>query len=112
LRLLVDHDATSIDPVERRVVATGPTGDEHKLGYDMLVIGTGATPVRPPLPGIDLPGVHLLHTIDDARHLHGIIDDGSRRAVLIGAGYVGTEMADALTHRGLDVTIVEMAPAV
>jgi NADPH-dependent 2,4-dienoyl-CoA reductase/sulfur reductase-like enzyme len=80
--------------------------------YDMLVIGTGAVPVRPALPGVDLPGVHLLHTIDQARRLHDVVLDGNRRAVLIGAGYVGIEMADALTRRGLDVTVVEMAPAV
>jgi NADPH-dependent 2,4-dienoyl-CoA reductase/sulfur reductase-like enzyme len=68
--------------------------------------------VRPSLPGIDLPGVHLLHTIDQARQLHDVVLDGTKRAVLIGAGYIGTEMADALSRRGLEVTIIEMAPAV
>ena len=82
------------------------------VGYDQLVVGTGAGPVVPPLPGMDLPGVHVLHTIDEARTLRTVVDQGARRVVLIGAGYVGTEMADALTHRGVQVTIVEMAPAV
>ena len=89
-----------------------PDGEVLALPYDNLVIGTGAEPVRPALPGIDLPGVHLLHTIDEARRLHDVVLDGANRAALIGAGYVGTEMADALTRRGLDVTVVEMAPAV
>ena len=112
LRLLLDHDVTAIDPGERSVAAVAPTGDEVRLGYDALVVGTGATPVRPRFPGVELPGVYLLHTIGEARHLHDTLHERSRRAVLIGAGYIGTEMADALTHRGLDVTIVEMAPAV
>ncbi len=112
LRLLLDHDATAIDPGERSVHIVDPDGHVRTLPYDNLVIGTGAEPVRPSLPGIDLPGVHLLHTIDEARRLHDIVLDGSNRAVLIGAGYIGAEMADALTRRGLDVTVVEMAPAV
>jgi NADPH-dependent 2,4-dienoyl-CoA reductase/sulfur reductase-like enzyme len=83
-----------------------------ELAYDELVIGTGAVPIVPPLPGVDLPGVHVLHTIDEARRLRGVVDSGARRITLIGAGYIGTEMADALTHSGVEVTIVEMAPAV
>jgi NADPH-dependent 2,4-dienoyl-CoA reductase/sulfur reductase-like enzyme len=112
LRLLLNHEATGIDPIERSVTVIDRDGDALTLGYDMLVIGTGAEPVRPPLPGIDLPGVHVLHTIDQARRLHDVVLDGTKRAALIGAGYVGTEMADALTTRGLEVTVIEMAPAV
>ena len=84
LRLLLDHDATAIDPGERSVHIVDPDGHVRTLPYDNLVIGTGAEPVRPSLPGIDLPGVHLLHTIDEARRLHDIVLDGSNRAVLIG----------------------------
>jgi NADPH-dependent 2,4-dienoyl-CoA reductase/sulfur reductase-like enzyme len=112
LRLLLDHEATGIDPINRSVRVADPDGETLTLRYDTLVVGTGAEPVRPPLPGVELPGVHQLHTIDQARQLHDIVLDGTKRAALIGAGYVGTEMADALTHRGLEVTIIEMAPAV
>jgi NADPH-dependent 2,4-dienoyl-CoA reductase/sulfur reductase-like enzyme len=111
LRLLLDHDVIAIDP-SARTLSAASAGDGMEVGYDELVIGTGAAPVIPPLPGMDLPGVHVLHTIDDARTLRGVVDDGVRRIVLIGAGYVGTEMADALTHAGVEVTIVEMASAV
>lgn len=111
LRLLLDHDAVAIDPSTRTVKVASANGG-IELGYDELVIGTGAVPVIPPLPGIDLPGVHVLHTIDEARALRAVVDEGARRVVLIGAGYVGTEMADALAHHGVEVTIVEMAPAV
>jgi NADPH-dependent 2,4-dienoyl-CoA reductase/sulfur reductase-like enzyme len=64
------------------------------------------------LPGIDLPGVHVLHTIDQARAIRRILEAGARRIAIIGAGYIGTEMADALSHANIDVTLVEMAPAV
>jgi NADPH-dependent 2,4-dienoyl-CoA reductase/sulfur reductase-like enzyme len=113
VRLLLDHEATAIDPERRAVAVRSATGTSLQLPYDELVVGTGAVPIRPRLPGVALPGVHMLHTIHEARHLHGrVVRPAARRAVLIGAGYVGTEMADALTHRGLEVTIVEMAPAV
>ena len=59
-------------------------GDQHR-----------ATPVVPRLPGIDLPGVHVLHTIDEARTMRAVVDAGARTSALIGAGYIGTEMADA-----------------
>ena len=111
LDVRIDHEVTSIDPL-RRVVLVKSTSGDLELGYDQLVIGTGAAPVVPPIPGIDLPGVHVVHTMDDARSLRAAVDDGARRIVLIGAGYIGTEMADALAHRELEVTIVEMAPAV
>ena len=112
LRLLLGHDAVAIDLKRRKVTVQPSTGTAFELAYDAVVIGTGATPVRPNLPGVDLPGVHLLHTIDEARQLRNVIDEGARRVALIGAGYVGTEMADAFAHRNVEVTIVEMAPSV
>lgn len=112
LQLLLQHDATAIDPAAHRVAVRTPDGTTTDIPYDALVIGTGAAPIRPRLPGSDLPGVHLLHTIDEARTLRSMIDADARQVVIIGAGYIGTEMADALAHRGLAVTIIEMAPAV
>ena len=76
------------------------------------MIGTGPTPVRPPPEGIDLPGVHVLHTMDDSFAVHELLSRQPRSAVIIGAGYIGTEMADALTHRGLHVTLVEQLGSV
>jgi NADPH-dependent 2,4-dienoyl-CoA reductase/sulfur reductase-like enzyme len=112
LRLLLGHEAFAIDPSARTVHLRDPEGDCHDLAYDRLVVGTGARSIVPPLPGVGLPGVHVLHTIDQARELDLAIERGARRAVLIGAGYIGTELADALTRRGLEVVLVEMAPAV
>jgi NADPH-dependent 2,4-dienoyl-CoA reductase/sulfur reductase-like enzyme len=108
MTLLLEHSATAIDPVARRV-----THDAGGLDYDELIVATGAAPVRPALPGLELPGVHVLHTMDDALALDDVL--AGRRAataVIIGAGYIGLEMAEALAQRGLHVTLVEQTPEV
>jgi NADPH-dependent 2,4-dienoyl-CoA reductase/sulfur reductase-like enzyme len=111
LQLLLDHTARTIDPAAKQVTVTSQRG-ERQLGYDRLVIGTGAVPVRPPIDGLDLPGVHVLHTMADTFALHHALTAGVRSAVIVGGGYIGLEMAEAFTARGLTVTLVEQAPAV
>ncbi|WP_329168117.1 FAD-dependent oxidoreductase [Streptomyces sp. NBC_01267] len=101
-------EVTEIDVAGRRVHARDlETGDGAWTPYDKLVVATGARPVRPPLPGIDAPGVHGVQTLDDGQSL---IDDLHRteggRAVIVGAGYIGVEMAEALLHRGYQVTVL------
>jgi NADPH-dependent 2,4-dienoyl-CoA reductase/sulfur reductase-like enzyme len=76
------------------------------------VIGTGAVPVRPPIDGLDLPGVRVLHTMGDAFALHQALTAGAGSAIIVGGGYIGLEMAEAVTARGLSATLVEQAPAV
>ncbi|WP_328402047.1 FAD-dependent oxidoreductase [Nocardia sp. NBC_00403] len=82
-------------------------GGESWTDYDKLVIATGARPIRPPLPGIDAPGVHGVQTLDDGQALIETLErtDG-KRAVVIGAGYIGVEMAEALIKRDFEVTMV------
>ena len=111
LRLLLDHTARAIDPAGKQVTVTSQHG-QWQLGYDRLVIGTGAVPVRPPIDGLDLPGVHVLHTMADTFALHQALATGARSAVIVGGGYIGLEMAEAFTARGLTVTLIEQAPAV
>ena len=111
IELLLDHTAQVIDPAGRQVTVTSQHG-ERQLGYDRLVIGTGAVPVRPPIDGLDLPGVHVLHTVADTFALHQALTAGARSAVIVGGGYIGLEMAEAFSARGLEVTVVEQAPAV
>ncbi|WP_367045741.1 FAD-dependent oxidoreductase [Streptomyces sp. Je 1-332] len=83
------------------------SGAEAWTTYDKLVIGTGARPVRPSLPGIDAPGVHGVQTLDDGQALlDTLADTEGRKAVVIGAGYIGVEMAEALIHRRYEVTVV------
>ncbi|NKY57934.1 FAD-dependent oxidoreductase [Nocardia flavorosea] len=83
------------------------TGVETWTGYDQLVLTTGARPIRPPLPGIDAPGVHGVQTLDDGEALIAALAATSgRRAVVVGAGYIGVEMAEALIRRGFEVTVV------
>jgi NADPH-dependent 2,4-dienoyl-CoA reductase/sulfur reductase-like enzyme len=111
LQLLLDHTAQAIDPARKQVTITGQHG-ERQLGYDRLVIGTGAVPIRPPIDGLDLPGVHVLHTMGDTFAIHEALTIGAGSAVIVGGGYIGLEMAEAFTSRGLEVTVVEQAPAV
>jgi len=112
LRLLLDHTAQVIDPAAKHVTVTDPAGADRQLGYDRLVIATGAVPVRPPIDGLDLPGVQVLHTMGDTFALHQALTTGARSAVIVGGGYIGLEMAEAFTSRGLEVTLVEQAPTV
>ncbi|WP_329062346.1 FAD-dependent oxidoreductase [Streptomyces sp. NBC_01429] len=82
-------------------------GSESWTGFDKLVVATGARPVRPALPGIDAPGVHGVQTLDDGQALlDTLARTAGRRAVVVGAGYIGVEMAEALLKRGYEVTVL------
>ncbi len=82
-------------------------GTESWTAYDKLVIATGARPIRPDLPGVDATGVHGVQTLDDGQALLDTLTASEgRRAVVVGAGYIGVEMAEALINRGYEVTVV------
>jgi NADPH-dependent 2,4-dienoyl-CoA reductase/sulfur reductase-like enzyme len=120
MRLRTDTTARRIDVPGRKLLVTSADGDEEVLGYDKLVIGTGAVPVRPPITGLAGPdalgsadGVHLLHSMGDTFAVMRTLDQAApASAVIVGAGYIGLEMADALTVRGLKVTQMEQLPEV
>ncbi|MEV6854864.1 FAD-dependent oxidoreductase [Streptomyces microflavus] len=104
-------EVTEIDVAGRRVRALDrESGDTYWTGFDKLVIATGARPVRPELPGIDAPGVHGVQTLGDGQALLDsldAVDSGRRRrAVVVGAGYIGVEMAEAMLKRGFEVTVL------
>ena len=103
------HEVTGID-TDARVVSVRDldAGTETSVSYDELLIATGAVPVRPPFPGIDATGVFDLRTIPDAVALDAMVPD-ARRAVVVGGGYIGLEVAEAFALRGLAVTVVELA---
>ncbi|MFF0300587.1 FAD-dependent oxidoreductase [Streptomyces sp. NPDC001651] len=101
-------EVTEIDVAGRRVRARDvDSGDESWTSYDKLVIATGARPIRPDMPGADAPGVHGVQTLDDGQALIDTLSrTRGRRAVVVGAGYIGVEMAEALINRGYEVTVV------
>lgn len=117
MRLRLDTLATSIDVAGRRLAVHNPDGGKDLIDYDQLVVGTGALPARPPIEGLEsldaADGVHLLHSMGDTFALTESIDRiQPTRALIVGAGYVGLEMADGLTLRGIEVTQVETLPEV
>jgi len=101
-------EVTEIDVAGGRVRARDvDSGAETWTSYDKLVIATGARPIRPDLPGADAPGVHGVQTLDDGQALlDTLAATKGRRAVVVGAGYIGVEMAEALINRGYEVTVV------
>ncbi|MBW5484933.1 FAD-dependent oxidoreductase [Streptomyces bambusae] len=101
-------EVVELDPAGGRVRARDlESGAESWTGFDQLVLATGARPVRPPLPGIDAPGVHGVQTLDDGQQLLETLEKTpGRRAVVVGAGYIGVEMAEALVGRDYEVTVL------
>ncbi|MCH9766083.1 MAG: FAD-dependent oxidoreductase, partial [Alphaproteobacteria bacterium] len=79
------------------------------MSYDKLLVATGASPITPPIPGADLPGVHNCWTLDDARAILKLADRGAP-VVLVGAGFIGSIVLEALYQRGCRITVVEIAP--
>ena len=120
MRLRLDTTARRIDVPGRKLLVSSADGAEEVLSYDKLVVGTGAVPVRPPIAGLAGPGalgpddgVHLLHSMGDTFAVMATLEQAApASAVIVGAGYIGLEMADALTVRGLQVTQMEQLPEV
>jgi NADPH-dependent 2,4-dienoyl-CoA reductase/sulfur reductase-like enzyme len=120
MSLRLDTTARRIDVAARKLLVTGPNGDDELISYDRLIIGTGAVPVRPPIGGLTGPGalgpddgVHLLHSMGDTFALMRTLETAApASAIIIGAGYIGLEMADALVTRGLSVIQMEQLPEV
>jgi NADPH-dependent 2,4-dienoyl-CoA reductase/sulfur reductase-like enzyme len=102
-------EVTEIDVAGGRVRSRDlESGAESWTGYEKLVVATGARPVRPDLPGIGAPGVHGVQTLDDGQALlDSLSRTEGRRAVVVGAGYIGVEMAEALLKHGYEVTLVD-----
>jgi NADPH-dependent 2,4-dienoyl-CoA reductase/sulfur reductase-like enzyme len=111
LNLLMERRATRIDAPSKTVDVEEAGGTRVLLRYDRLIVATGARPIRPPIAGLDLPGVHVLHTMQDSFQVRERAE-GAKQAIIVGGGYIGLEMADALTHRGIRCTVVEMADQV
>jgi len=132
ITILVRHEALSIDPAGRKVrVHDLEKGNEKTISYDKLVIATGGSPIRPPLPGIDLGHIFTIRTLTDGIGVKKFINQWlsfdacmgldaeytymncfeiqkrSMSAIIVGGGYIGMEMCESLRKRGLDVTVIE-----
>ncbi len=107
-------EVTRIDREAKKVtVRNVDTGEQADEAYDSLILSPGAEPVRPPIPGADSPGVFTLRNLADTDRIKQAVDRiGPDRAIIVGGGYIGLEMAEALRHRGVGVTLVELAKQV
>ena len=105
------HEVTGIDPDRKTLTVRDlDGGGESEEQYDQLVVATGATPIRPKLPGVDAAGIHGVQVLDDGVAVRRRLDGGGvARAVVIGGGYIGLEMAEALVQQGVDVALVEQS---
>jgi NADPH-dependent 2,4-dienoyl-CoA reductase/sulfur reductase-like enzyme len=113
IRLLLEHKAQAIYPEAKRVIVTDSSGGFKNLDYDKLIIATGAVSAKPQISGIDHPGVFFLRWIPDCLAIDRFLTERKpKSAVIIGAGYIGMEMAESLTGRGLKVHVVEFAESV
>src|SRR6516165_5758917 len=103
---------TSVEAIDRAAkkvrVRDLASGREYEESYDKLILAPGAAPLRPPLPGIDSPGVFTLRNLQDVDRIKERVDGGVRQAVVIGAGFIGLELAENLVRRGVSVTVVEL----
>ena len=105
----VNHEVTAIDRAKKTVkVLNRQDGTEREERYDKLVIATGSSPMQLQLPGIDLPEVLPLWTVEDMDRIAKKLDSGAKRVIVVGGGFVGMELAESLRHRGLEVTLLEL----
>lgn len=105
----VENEVVEIQPKEHTVTIRRKDGSLYKETYDKLLLSPGASPVRPPLPGIDSEGIFTLRNVNDTDRIKTYLTTKSvKRAVVVGAGFIGLEMAENLHHAGVDVSVVEM----
>lgn len=105
----VENEVVEIQPKEHTVTIRRKDGSQYKETYDKLLLSPGASPVRPPLPGIDSEGIFTLRNVNDTDRIKTYLTTKSvKRAVVVGAGFIGLEMAENLHHAGVDVSVVEM----
>lgn len=110
----VSSEVTALNTEKKTVSVTDlTTGNQYEESYDKMVLSPGAEPIRPPLAGIDLPGIFTLRNVNDTDRIKEHVQkQGVKKAIVIGGGFIGLEMAENLHHLGINVTVVEMAKQV
>ncbi len=102
-------EVEAIEPQVKKVRVRDLAGGRvYEETYDRLILAPGAAPIRPPLPGIDLPGIFTLRNLQDVDRIKAALDRGVRQAVVIGAGFIGLELVENLVRLGIDTTLVEL----
>ena len=105
----VENEVIAIDPEKKTLTIRKADGKEYEETYDKLLLSPGANPVKPPLEGIDSEGIFTLRNVEDTDRIKAYITDKQvKRAVVVGAGFIGLEMAENLHHAGIAVSVVEM----
>ena len=105
----VENEVIAIDPEKKTLTIRKADGKEYEETYDKLLLSPGANPVKPPLEGIDSEGIFTLRNVEDTDRIKAYITDKQvKRAVVVGAGFIGLEMAENLHHAGVAVSVVEM----
>ena len=105
----VQNEVIAIHPKNKTVTIRNVEGKEYDESYDKLLLSPGANPVKPPLEGINSEGIFTLRNVEDTDHIKAYISDKQvKRAVVVGAGFIGLEMAENLHHAGVHVSVVEM----
>ncbi len=108
LDVRVQNEALAIDRKAKTVVVRDETGREYRESYDTLVLATGSSPLRPPIPGIEAPRIKTLWSVPDADEIKELLTTVAvKSAAVVGGGFIGLEMADNLHHAGLRVSIIE-----
>lgn len=110
--VLTETEAVKVDPKAKQVEAVDlNTGERRLFDYDKLVISVGASPIKPPIAGCDLKNVFFVRTPEDAIALRRVVDSGNvKKAVVVGAGYIGLEIAENLKLQGISPVVLDMAP--
>lgn len=114
VKVYTETEAIAVSPEEKKVTAKHVrTGEETVYDYDKLVIAVGASPVKPPIEGVDLENVFCVRTPEDAIRIRNLIDGGSvKKAVVVGAGYIGLEIAENLKAQGIRPFVLDMVPQI
>ena len=113
VNIMNSSEATAINTDKKTVTVSKEDGTTCELSYDKLVLATGATPVKPPIPGADKKNIFMLHGIEDTEGIKAhLAEKTAKDVVIVGGGLIGVETAEALTLRGCRVTIVELLPQI
>ncbi len=111
IQIRIRNEVLSVNPIEKSILVKDlQSGREYEETYDKLLLTPGSSPVKPAVPGSDHPAIHFLWTIPDSDRIRAMVDTGKvKRALVVGAGFLGLEMVENLHARGISVTVVEMA---